>query len=157
MRGRFSPADGQLYVTGLRGWQTTGVRDGALQRVRYTGKPLHTVYSMSVSKDAVTLTFTEPLDPETAADADSYAVQQWNYEWSAKYGSPDFSVADPKKKGRDGVDVKSAKLSSDGKTVTLEIPGLKPVMQMGIKIRARAADKAAVSLEVYATIHQVPP
>ncbi|MBI3854158.1 MAG: hypothetical protein HY293_00545 [Planctomycetes bacterium] len=156
MRGRFSPADGQLYVTGLRGWTTTGVRDGAIQRVRYTGKPLRTLLEMQVSKGAIVLGFSDPLDRETAGDADSYAIQQWNYEWSAKYGSPDLSVADPKKRGRDAVDVKSAKLSADGRTVTLEIPGLKPVMQMGIKIRVKAADGAAVPLELYATIHQVP-
>ena len=156
MRARFSPADGQLYVTGLRGWQTAGVRDGALQRVRYTGKPLRTVLNLKASKDALVLTFSDPLDPETAGDADSYAVQQWNYEWSAKYGSPDLSVADPKKKGRDPVEVKSAKLSADKKTVTLEIPGLKPVMQLGVKVRARTADGAAVSLDLYATLNRIP-
>jgi len=155
MRGRFSAADGQLYVTGLRGWTTTGVRDGALHRVRYTGKPLRTVLEMKASKGAIALTFSDPLDPETAGDPDSYAVQQWNYLYSEKYGSPDLSAADPKKKGRDAVDVKSAKLSPDGKTVTLEIPGLKPVMQLGIKMRVRSADGAAVPLELYATIHKV--
>ncbi|HZE98954.1 MAG TPA: DUF6797 domain-containing protein [Planctomycetota bacterium] len=156
MRPRFNPVDGQLYVCGLRGWQTAGVRDGALQRVRYTGKPLRTVAELAVVKDGVALTFTDALDPETAADAGSYAVQQWNYLWSARYGSPDFSVADPKKIGRDTVEVKSAKLSADGKTVTLEIPGLKPVMQMGIKARVRSADGAPVSLDVFLTIHKVP-
>ena len=156
MRARFSPVDGQLYLSGLRGWQSVSARDGALHRVRYTGKPLRTVLEMKVAKDAIALTFTEPLDREIAEDADSYAVQRWNYLWSEKYGSPDVSVADPKKKGRDPVDVKSAKLSVDGRTVTLEIPGLKPVMQMGIKARLKAADGGAVSFELYSTINQVP-
>ena len=111
---------------------------------------------MKVTKAGIALTFTDPLDPETAADAGSYAVQQWNYDYSAKYGSPDWSVADPKKKGRDTIEVSSAKLSADGKTVTLEIPGLKPVMQMGVKVRVRSADAAPVSLDVYLTIHKVP-
>jgi hypothetical protein len=111
---------------------------------------------MKVSKGAIELTFSDPLDPETANDPDSYAIQQWNYVWSEKYGSPDVSVADPKKKGRDPVEVKSAKLAADGKTVRLEIPELKPVMQMGIKVRLRSADGAAVALEVYGTINKVP-
>ncbi len=156
MRARFNPVDGQLYLSGLRGWQTAGAREGCLQRVRYTGKPLRTLLEMKAVKGAIELTFTEALDPETANDPDSYAIQQWNYLWSEKYGSPDLSVADPKKKGRDTVDVKSAKLSADGKTVRLEIPDLKPVMQMGIKIRVRSADGAAVALEVYGTINRVP-
>jgi len=100
--GRAStPSTASSTSCGLRGWQTAGVRDGALQRVRYTGKPLRTVAELAVVKDGVALTFTDALDPETAADAGSYAVQQWNYLWSARYGSPDFSVADPKKIGRD--------------------------------------------------------
>jgi len=52
--------------------------------------------------------------------------------------------------------VAAARLSADGKTVTLEIPGLKPVMQMGIKVRVRSADAAPVSLDVYLTINRVP-
>jgi glucose/arabinose dehydrogenase len=156
MRARFSPADGQLYLSGLRGWQSSSPRDGALHRVRYTGKPLRSVMEMKVSRDAIDLTFSDPLDPETANDADSYGIQQWNYLWSEKYGSPDLSAADPKKKGRDTVDVKSAKLSADGRSVRLEIPGLKPVMQMGIKVRVRTADGAALALEIYGTINQVP-
>src|SRR5262249_20617583 len=58
-----------------------------------------------------------------------------NYLYTENYGSPDFSVANPKKQGRDPVEIASAKVSPDGKTVTLAIPGLKPVMQMLIKLR----------------------
>jgi hypothetical protein len=156
MRAKFNPADGELYVTGLRGWQTAGVRDGAFQRVRVTGKPFRTVIEMAVTKAGIALTFSDPLDRETATDSGSYAVQQWNYEVSAKYGSPDFSVADPKKKGRDTIEVASATLSADGKTVLLGIPGLKPVMQMGVKMRIRAADGSPLPLDLYLTINKVP-
>ena len=40
LRARFHPKDGQLCVAGLRGWQTTGLKNGCLQRVRYTCAPL---------------------------------------------------------------------------------------------------------------------
>jgi len=155
MRPRFNAADGQLYVVGLRGWQTAGVRDGALQRVRVTGKPFNTVQAMKVVKDGIELTFTDALDKEVAEDPGSYAVQQWNYEWSAKYGSPDLSVADPKKKGRDALDVSAVKVSADGKTVTLAMP-VKPVMQMGIKARLRTASNQPLPFELYLTLHKVP-
>jgi len=52
--------------------------------------------------------------------------------------------------------VKSAKLSADRKTVTLELPGLKPVMQMGIKIRVRTADQKPLPIDFYLTINKVP-
>ena len=37
MRARFNTVDGQLYLCGLKGWQTRGTKDGIFQRVRYTG------------------------------------------------------------------------------------------------------------------------
>ncbi|HEV8293447.1 MAG TPA: DUF6797 domain-containing protein, partial [Tepidisphaeraceae bacterium] len=58
MRGKFSPTDGQLYVSGLRGWQTTGSRSGALQRVRYTGKPVHMPSSLNVHTNGLKVAFT---------------------------------------------------------------------------------------------------
>jgi hypothetical protein len=54
------------------------------------------------------------------------------------------------------VELKAAKVSADGRTVTLEIPDLKPVMQMSIRARLRSADGAPVPLELYSTINQVP-
>ena len=156
LRPRWHPQDGQLYVAGLKGWSSGASRDGCFQRVRYTGKPYHAVTELHVKKDALELVFTNPVDPETAADVDNYLAQQWNYLYSEKYGSPEFSVADPKKQGRDTVEIKSAVVSPDGKTVTLEIPGLKPVMQMMIRFKIRAADQSAISQEVWHTIHKVP-
>ncbi len=39
MRGRVNAADGQVYVCGIKGWQTNAATDGCLQRVRATGRP----------------------------------------------------------------------------------------------------------------------
>jgi hypothetical protein len=156
LRGRFHPKDHQLYCAGIKGWSSGAARDGCLQRVRYTGKPVRMVSEMHVRKDAIELSFTDPVDSETAGDPDSYTAQQWNYLYTENYGSPDFSVANPKKQGRDPVEIKSAKVSSDGKKVTLEIPGLQPVMQMSIKFRIRSADGAPISQEITSTIHRVP-
>jgi hypothetical protein len=156
LRGRFHPKDGQLYVAGIKGWTTSATRDGCLQRVRYTGKPVVSVVGMHVKRDAIELDFTLPLDPEAAGDPDRWAVQQWNYLYSEKYGSPDYSVEDPKKLGRDTVEITSAKVSADGRRVTLEIPGLKPVMQMLIRYKLRSADGLPVQQEIWHTINKIP-
>jgi hypothetical protein len=59
-------------------------------------------------------------------------------------------------KGHDEVKVESAKLSADGKTVSLEIKDLKPVMQMRIRGKLKSADGKRIPLEVYNTINFVP-
>ena len=155
-RARFNPRDGQLYVAGLKGWQTKGIKDGALQRVRYTGEPLHMPNELRVRRNGIEIGFSDPLERASAEDRQNYSVEQWNYRWTEKYGSDDYSVADPEKKGRDTVNLRAAKLSPDNKHVLLEIPELKPVMQMKIKFALKAVDGAPVAWEIYNTINRVP-
>jgi glucose/arabinose dehydrogenase len=155
MRGRFNERDGQLYVTGLVVWQSDGARKGAVHRVRYTGQPVNMSTKLHATKQGVELTFTSPLDEASVADVGNWAVEQWNYKWTADYGSPEFSVADPMKKGHDKVEVKSARLSKDKKTVFLEIPTIQPVMQMKISANVKSADGATVKQEVWNSIYKL--
>ena len=153
MRGRFSPKDGQLYVVGTKGWQTVAPNDGAFQRVRYTGAPTLMPLDLHVHANGIHVTFAEALNREDAEDADNYSVERWNYKYAAQYGSDDWSVESPDKKGRDEMKVKSARLSSDGRTVFLEIADLKPVMQMGIKYKLHSASGEKVRGDIYHTVN----
>ena len=153
MRARFRPHDGQLYVSGLRGWQTAGAKDACLQRVRYTGKPVYAPVGVNVHANGIKLSFTCALDKETAADTGSYSILQWNYRWAAEYGSRQWSANDPTRQGYDALEVKSARLLPDGKSVFLEVPDLKPVMQMQIGYDLEAADGTQVRGDVYNTVH----
>lgn len=152
-RLRFNKRDGQLYVVGMRGWQTRGVIDGGFYRVRYTGKPALLPVALHATKTGVRITFCEPLDRELAQDTDSYAVKRWNYLYTEKYGSPEMSVADPTKQGRDDVKVLKATLSDDGRTVELAIEDMKPVMQMMVKLDLETAAGEPIRREVYHTVH----
>lgn len=156
MRLRFNPADGQLYVCGLKGWETNASRDGCLQRVRYTGKQVCLPADLHIQKDAIAITFTCPLDPKTANDEQSFGIDQYNYRWTGKYGSEKYKVSNPNQVGGDEVDVKSARLQPDGKTVVLAVPGLRPVMQMSIQIHLSALDGTAIECELDNTINRVP-
>jgi len=156
MRGRFNPKDGQLYVCGVGGgWQTSGVKDGALQRVRYTGKSVAMPVQLHIQNNGVTITFSAPLDKTSANDEQNFGVEQWNYRWTESYGSLDYSVTDPQKKGHDTLEIKAARLT-DERTVFLEIPGLKPAMQMAITYKIKAADGSVISQQIYNTINKVP-
>ncbi len=155
-RARVNPKDGQLYVTGLKGWQTRAAKDGALQRVRYTGKPTAMPSDLKVGQGELTIGFTCELDEELAMDKDSYAIEQWNYIWSSDYGSPEVTVDDPTKKGHDPVTVESVTLSPDKRSVTLKIPALRPVMQMKIQMKLESTDGTPVEHTIYNTINKVP-
>jgi hypothetical protein len=154
-RGRFRPQDGHLYVVGLDGWQTAALRDGSLQRVRYTGKKFVSPIRLSVERNGLRLTFTQPLDPKSAQDVQHWHVEQWDYRWSAEYGSKRWSPSRPSSVGQDAVPVRSVRLLDDDRTVFLEVVDLKPVMQMQIRYDLRTADGERVAGTVYNTIHRV--
>lgn len=183
-RPRFHPVDGQLYLAGLRGWQSSAARDACFQRVRYTGKPLNTVVGMKLLKTGIELTFSDPLDKTVAGDAKYYAGKEWNYLWCSEYGSREYSATDPNyfekvkeynrlratgakgdqisalfkefKPGKDSVKITDVKVSEDGKKVELTIPELKPVMQMELKMRVKSATGESIDATIYNTINGVP-
>jgi hypothetical protein len=155
MRGRFHPVDGQLYICGLRGWQTKGSKDAAFYRVRYTGKPVHLQSSLRVTDKGIHIGFFNPVDPTTAGDAGNYSIQQYNYRWTQDYGSAEYKVSNPQEKGRDDVEIKAVKVAPDHKSVFLEVAGLQPVMQMRIKMNLTSADGVPLPKEITNTINAV--
>lgn len=157
MRGRFHPDDGHLYTTGLDGWQTAAANDGCLHRIRYTGKDLLIPTSLKARKNGIELGFAVSLDRKSAERPENYNVEIWNYRWSEKYGSDDYRVSKPKEVGHDQIPVNTARLMPDGKTVFLEIPSIRPVMQMGIKAALQTVNGENFPLELYNTIHNLGP
>jgi hypothetical protein len=156
MTARFSPKDGHLYVTGLRGWQTAGTKYGCLQRVRYTSKHLRMPLEVKTTKTGIQITFTDKLDEELAEDVESFTINTWNYKYSSEYGSKMYKPSSPDEVGKDKVTVKSAKLLSDQKTVDLTLSPHLPVMQMSIEYDLDDAKGEEMYGTLYQTIHQIP-
>jgi hypothetical protein len=155
MRGRVNPIDGQVYLCGLKGWQTSATHDGGFYRVRYSGEAVHMPASFHASEGGVQIGFTSALKKETAIDPGSYSVERWNYKWTGAYGSPEYSVENPNQRQHDKLAIKSAKLSPDGKTVFLEIPNMKPSDQIKVSMSLDAADGGDASTEIYGTVHKL--
>ena len=156
MRGRFNPQDGQLYLTGLKGWQTLAADDGCLQRVRYTGKVVNLPMKLKVTSNGLAITFTDPLDEKTASNPDNYAVDWWNYRYSKEYGSKDYRVSNPRQPGREEVYIETARLLADRRTVVLELEEIQPVMQMQISFSIRSEAGVPIKQTIYNTINVVP-
>jgi hypothetical protein len=154
VRGRFRAQDGQFYVVGTRGWQTNAVRDGNFQRVRYTGQPLIAPQEFHTHTNGIRITFNEELDKEDTLDPGNFTVEQFNYKYAGSYGSKDYKVSEPTTIGRDPVDVKKVKLSADGRTVFIETPELKSVMQFTVKFALKTAAGKRLRGKVFTTIHQ---
>ena len=75
MRVCVNPRDGQLYVAEQRGWDSNAALDGAIQRIRYTGKPSYLVTSAKAAGVNIDLTFSCDLDPDTV-DFDNFYAER---------------------------------------------------------------------------------
>jgi hypothetical protein len=154
-RIRFYEKANALFLTGLRGWQTDAVKDAGFYRMRYTGKKANLPVDLKVRPGEIAITFSDPLDEKSAADPDNYNVERWNYRWTENYGSKQYMVSNPKKEGHDPLEVESASVSPGGKTITLKINDLQPVMQMKIQYNLKSADGAKVRNMIHHTINVV--
>jgi cytochrome c5 len=147
MRARINPSDGQLYVSGLKGWQTNAKGNGGLDRIRYTGKPVHLPSSLRVKKDRIEVGFYEPLSTVEANDLSKFKFGAWDLKWTSNYGSPEIPLDDLK--------LEKVELLEDGKTVALHVPNLHPAHMVQIDYELKSASGQAFSGRIDHTIHEV--
>lgn len=158
MRGRVNPVDGQVYVTGMNGWNDNGrpgLEEKGIQRVRYTGQELRMITDCQVQSDGLKVSFNFPLDSETASKVSSFVAEQWNYQWSSNYGS-DMYNPDTGEAGKQKLNVTQVTLSNDRQSIELKAPDIKPVNQLHLQLNLKDADGVAFDEEIYWTINAVP-
>ena len=149
MRGDFHPQDGQLYVAGLDGWGDYSVRDGCLQRVRFTGNKVRKPMGFKIHANGIRIDFTTSLDSQSTADVKKFFAQAWNYEYAKRYGSPEFSIKQPDSLGHDLLAIQSVTLSKEGNSIFVEIPDLEPVMQLHIRMHLKDEDGTAFKTDLF--------
>ena len=79
----------------------------------------------------------------------------WNYLWSRRYGSDQFSVNNPDQKGRDKLTIAMC-IPLDNQTVRLDIPDLKVCNQLLMKVKLKDRDGQAFVEDLYLTINAIP-
>ena len=147
MRGRFHPGNGQLYTTGMFAWAGSKHRDGGFYRIRYTGKPAHLPTNLKAEPNGIHIGFSDPLDPESARNAENYKVKIWGLKRTKSYGSKHYNERP--------LEVASARLSKDGKSVFLEIPKIETTWSMEIKVNIKGSGGEDVRRTIHNTIHQL--
>ena len=158
-RARVNPVDGQYYVAGITGWDDSfATKYGSLDRIRYTGGEGFFMKEVNVRSNGIEITFNQKLNPEIAKQLDNYKIEQWNYRWTERYGSANWSVRNPEEQGQDTIAVKGVEISHDSKKVLLKLSkdDLVPVDQMRIVLSLESEDGLPYKDSMYMTIHEVP-
>jgi azurin len=80
--------DGSLFVgETARGWGSVGPKQQGLERLVWTGQVPFEIKEAKAQPDGFLLTFTQPVDPRTAADPASYSISGFTYRYHHIYGS----------------------------------------------------------------------
>lgn len=147
--------DGSLVVGGLGAggnWGQTGKLRHGLQKLDLSGETPFDMLSMDVVEGGFEIEYTEPLSPETLEDlASRYQLQQWRYRPTAQYGGP--------KLDQESLTVTGATASADGRTVTLQVDGMKPdrvVYLRSPRPFASASGDTLWSTEAWYTLNAYP-
>lgn len=165
MRGSVNPVDGQVYTTGLQGWNgggRAGLADGGVQRLRYTGTPPHMITDARVVADGLELDVNFQVDPESAQQISAFVTEQWDYHWSRNYGSDQY-LPGTDEIGTEPLEVVSVSLEPlsiggvEGTRIQLRAPAIRPVNQLRIVVQLLDINGTAFEEEVYWTIHAIPP
>lgn len=143
----FAP-DGSLFVGGTeRGWGARGGQPFSLQRVVWTGRTPFEIHEMHLRPDGFELRFTEPVDPGTAGDPASYAIETYTYIYQSSYGSPEVDKTAPV--------IQKAEVSSDARRVRLVVNGLQEghVHELHLEGLRSAAGKPLLHPAAYYTLN----
>ncbi|MFG3039143.1 ricin-type beta-trefoil lectin domain protein [Streptomyces sp. NPDC048330] len=147
--------DGALYAGGLGAggnWGQEGKLSHGLQKLTPNGTDAFDIRTMKAVPGGFALEYTRPLSAETAADlAKHYKIKQWRYVPTAAYGGP--------KVDEETLTAQSAALSTDGRTVTLTIPGLKADRVVHVRSPrpfSSADGESLWSTEAWYTLNRLP-
>ncbi|TLV03964.1 PA14 domain-containing protein [Dyadobacter luticola] len=112
--------DGSLYIGGVGStgnWGHSGKLGYGLQKLTFNDKTAFEMLAVRAKSDGVEIEFTEPLKEGTGETASDYDIRQWWFKPTGEYGGPKM---DP-----ENLSVKSVKVSSDRRKVTLQLAGMK--------------------------------
>jgi hypothetical protein len=146
MRGRFNPADAQLYLCGMFAWAGNATQAGGLYRLRATGRTIYLPVELHATTSGLYITFTEKLD-RNSVDASKLAIKIWSLKRTEKYGSEHYDET--------ALKVVDAKLMDDGKTVSIKIEEMRPTWCMEIIFAFQSQDGSPVEGKIHNTIHEL--
>lgn len=143
--------DGSLFVGGTnRGWGSRGPLPYALERLAWTGQTPFEILEMRAKSDGFELAFTQPVDPITAGQIQSYSLQTYTYIYQSTYGSPEVDQTEPS--------ITRVEVSSDHRQVRLFVSGLQEghVHELHLNGVRSAAGKPLLHAEAYYTLNYIP-
>ncbi|MFI5934005.1 family 16 glycoside hydrolase [Actinoplanes sp. NPDC051494] len=147
--------DGAIYLGGLGAegnWGQEGKLRFGLQKLTPNGTNVFDMKTMKATPTGFTIEYTKPLSDATIAKLPTaYGIEQWRYVPTEQYGGPEVD--------QETLPVTAATVSSNRKTVTLTVAGLRRdhVVHLRSPRPFSAADGETLwSTEAWYTLNEIP-
>jgi glucose/arabinose dehydrogenase len=143
--------DGSLFVGGTnRGWGSRGPKTFAIERLVWTGKVPFEIHEMRAKPDGFELTFTKPVDAESAGKPSAYQLKTFTYIYQASYGSPEVDQTTPK--------ITKVVVGKDRKSVRLYVDALQAGHIHDLEAKGVRSEEGRPLLhpEAYYTLNYIP-
>ncbi len=134
-----------------RGWGSVGPKQQGIERLVWTGQVPFELKEVKAEPDGFLLTFTQPVDPKTAADPASYAVAGFTYRYHSIYGSAPIN--------RIGCPVRKVVVAPDGLSVRIASVCLREGYIHEVKatgVRAAKGGESVLHPTAYYTLNKIP-
>lgn len=144
--------DGSMFIGETnRGWGSAGDADEGLQRLAWNNHVPFEMKHVLAMPDGFEVTFTKPIDPETANDLSSYEISSFIYKYYPVYGSP---MVDPARGN-----IKGVKVSEDGLKLRFVVENLRKnyIHHLALfGIRSAEESHPLLHSSAYYTLKQIP-
>jgi azurin/glucose/arabinose dehydrogenase len=144
-------ADGSLFA-GMtnRGWSSTGSELGGIDRLLWTGRVPFEMKTVEARSDGFEITFTRPVDRETAADPSNYDISGFTYHYHSTYGSDVIN--------RQSAPITRLKVAADGRSVRIAADSLRSGYIHEIQLQNLMSESGVPLLHNvgYYTLNRIP-
>lgn len=134
-----------------RGWGSVGTEREGLERLTWTGRTPFEILEITAENDGFLLTFTEPVDVDSAADPDSYEINSFTYKYHSNYGSPPINVSSHA--------IAEIEVAEDGFSARIALPKLIEGYVHEIKatgVTSASTGKSLLHDTAYYTLNRIP-
>ena len=119
--------------------------------MRYTNLNVRMIEQTKVVEGGLELTFNFDVG-DGSLEPKNWSVEMWDYQWSKRYGSDQFSVLKPGTKGRDKLRVQKL-VSRSPRTIFVSLPQLTTCDQLKVDLEIFDKNRKPFSETVHMTIH----
>jgi azurin len=145
--------DGALFAGETeRGWGAVGPKKDGIERLNWTGQMPFEIKEVKAQPDGFLITFTKPVERDTAENPANYSVAGFTYLYHKAYGSAPVN--------RLGCPVRKVTVSADGlsariATICLREGYVHEIRAAGVRAAGKP-DEALIHATAYYTLNRIP-